>query len=194
MHDQEIDGYIADNQFRKRDPRFKTAQRHKPVDPSDGQSKFTIQDFDYDPGKGTCTCPAGHTMWPKGRNNRIGQDIYVKFQAYQHDCKDCPLKARCLRTPKQSTARQVAFRRKSGPRTRQQQLIEQMKDKIDSIRGRAIYSQRLGTVEPVFGNITHAIGFKRFSLRGKKKVTGQWQLIAMIHNIFKVHRMAWNGA
>ena len=80
-----------------------------------------------------------------------------------------------------------------GPKTRQQQLIEQMKDKIDGDRGRAIYSRRLGTVEPVFGNITHAIGFKRFSLRGKKKVNGQWQLITMIHNIFKVHRMAWQG-
>lgn len=193
LADQEIDGYIADNQFRKRDPRFKTADRHRPENSSDEPSKFAVEDFKYDARKGTCTCPAGNAMWPKGSNNRIGQGIYVKFQAYQSDCQACPLRSRCLRTENQATARQVAFRRQTGAKTRQQQLIEQMKDKIDSDRGRAIYSQRLGAVEPVFGNITHAIGFKRFSLRGKKKVNGQWQLITMIHNIFKVHRMAWQG-
>jgi hypothetical protein len=69
-----------------------------------------------------------------------------------------------------------------------------MKQKIDSAMGRHIYSQRLGTVEPVFGNITSSIGFKRFSLRGKQKVNGQWQLISMIHNILKIHRYAWNGS
>ena len=48
--------------------------------------------------------------------------------------------------------------------------LERMKRKIDSVRGRHIYSHRLGIVEPVFGNITAAIGIKRFSLRGREKV------------------------
>jgi len=67
-------------------------------------------------------------------------------------------------------------------------LIEKMKEKIDSASGRHIYSQRLGTVEPVFGHITEAIGIKRFSLRGKKKVNAQWRLMGLIHNLFKIHR------
>ena len=66
-----------------------------------------------------------------------------------------------------------------------------MKQKLDSNRGRFIYSQRLGTVEPVFGNITEMIGIKRFSLRGKTKVNAQWQLMTMIHNIGKIHRYGW---
>ena len=48
-----------------------------------------------------------------------------------------------------------------------------MKRKIDSAKGRCIYSQRLGTVEPAFGYITDAIGFKRFGLRGREKVNAQ---------------------
>ena len=52
---------------------------------------------------------------------------------------------------------------------------------------RHICSQRLGTVEPVFGHLTDAIGIRRFSLRGKRKVGGQWKLM-MLHNMFKIHR------
>ena len=66
-----------------------------------------------------------------------------------------------------------------------------MKQKIDSDKGRAIYSRRLGTVEPVFANITEMIGIKRFSLRGRDKVNAQWQWMTMVHNIFKLHRYAW---
>jgi hypothetical protein len=114
----------------------------------------------------------------------------MQFQAYEKDCPHCPLKQRCLRNPKQTTPRQIHVKlgiteqRKAG-------LIEQMKQKIDSTRGRYIYSQRLGTVEPVFGHITEAIGIKRFSHRGKRKVDGQWKLLMMLHNMLKIHRYGW---
>ena len=67
-------------------------------------------------------------------------------------------------------------------------LLEPMVEKIDSTLGRHIYSMRLGIVEPVFGYINDAIGIKRFSLRGKKKVNAQWQLLNMLYNLTKVHR------
>jgi len=60
-----------------------------------------------------------------------------------------------------------------------------------SPQGRHVYSQRLGTVEPVFGHITDAIGIKRFTLRGKKKVDGQWKLMMALHNLLKIHRYGW---
>ena len=61
-----------------------------------------------------------------------------------------------------------------------------MKRKIDSPTGRHIYGQRLGTVEPVFGNIESTHGMNRFTLRGTEKVNGQWQLYAIVHNIGKI--------
>ncbi len=66
-----------------------------------------------------------------------------------------------------------------------------MKEKIDSPKERAVYSQRLGTAEPVFGNITEMIGIKRFSVTGKKKANAQWHLMAMIHNLLKIHRYGY---
>jgi Transposase DDE domain len=42
----------------------------------------------------------------------------------------------------------------------------------------------------VFANITHALGLKRFTLRGKRKVDGQWKLYCIVHNLLKIHRYA----
>ena len=46
----------------------------------------------------------------------------------------------------------------------------------------------VGTVEPVFGNLTYNKGLRRFSLRGKPKVDTQWKLFCLVHNIGKIHR------
>ncbi len=65
-------------------------------------------------------------------------------------------------------------------------VIDKMKAKIDSFSGRREYSQRLGTIEPVFGNITVNKGMNRFTLRGQEKVNAQWQLFCLVHNIEKL--------
>lgn len=193
LNDHQLDGYIADTGFRARDPRFKTYQRHKSPKRLKPKEKFTVDDFNVNKKDKTCICPAGNPMWLKCRDAKVGHHRFMQFQAYEKDCPACPFKSKCLKSTKQTTPRQVNVRlgiteeRKDG-------LIEKMKQKIDSPQGRDIYSQRLGTVEPVFGNITSNIGIKRFSLRGKQKVNAQWQLMATIHNIFKLHRYAWNGA
>ena len=48
-----------------------------------------------------------------------------------------------------------------------------MRAAIDSTRGRRLYSQRMGTVEPVFANIRHNKRLHRFNLRGKCKVNSK---------------------
>lgn len=69
---------------------------------------------------------------------------------------------------------------------------ERMRQRIDSDDGRERYGQRLGVVEPVFGNLRHNKGLDRFTLRGQIKVDGQWKLFALVHNIEKLakHRNA----
>ena len=191
LDENEIDGYIADTGFRSRDPRFKDYKQHKPKDRLKPKRRFTVEDFNIDIEKQTCVCPAGKTMWLKASKARIKQIEFMQFQAYEKDCPTCPLKEQCLRNKNQTTPRQVNI--KLGmTKQKQNSVLEKMKQKIDSVKGRVIYSQRLGTVEPVFGNINTMIGFKRFSLRGKTKVNAQWQLISMVHNILKIHRYGWN--
>ena len=60
---------------------------------------------------------------------------------------------------------------------------ERMRQAIDSSRGRQLYSQRIGTVKPVFGNIRHNKHLTRLNQRGRIKVNTQWNLYCMVHNI-----------
>jgi len=61
-----------------------------------------------------------------------------------------------------------------------------MKQKIDTVEGRAIYGQRLANVEPVFGNIRAQKRLDRFTLRGRGKINIQWRLYCLVHNIEKI--------
>ena len=187
LNEEKVDGYIADTGFRSRDPRFQSAERHRSKNRVKQKRSFSVDEFHFDPKKRTVRCPAGHLMWLKCSRARIGRYLFLQFQAHKADCEGCELRKNCLRTETQKTPRLVNIRvEKTGS-----SLLDRMKRKIDSVGGRHIYGHRLGTVEPVFGNITSALGIKRFSLRGREKVNGQWRLMTMIHNITKIHRYGW---
>jgi transposase len=68
---------------------------------------------------------------------------------------------------------------------------EKMQAKLRTARGRAVYGLRKGLVEPVFGQIKGARGFRRFSLRGLEKVRGEWRLVCLTHNLLKVWRYGY---
>jgi len=58
-----------------------------------------------------------------------------------------------------------------------------MSHRLKTKAGRAHYALRKQTIEPVFGIIKSVMGFRRFSLRGLKKVTGEWTLVCMAWNL-----------
>jgi hypothetical protein len=65
-------------------------------------------------------------------------------------------------------------------------LIERMRRKLRTQRGKKRYALRMETVEPVLGQIKQARGFRQFLLRGLRKVKGEWQLICTGHNLLKL--------
>lgn len=65
---------------------------------------------------------------------------------------------------------------------------ERMARKVRTKKGRATYSKRKHIVEPVFGQIKEARGFRRFSLRGLENVTCEWDIVCLTHNILKLFR------
>ena len=77
-----------------------------------------------------------------------------------------------------------------GMRHQETSAVQQMIERFDTMRGRFFYSRRMGTVEPVFANITHTLGLDRFTLRGREKVDTQWKLFCVVHNIGKIARYA----
>ena len=113
----------------------------------------------------------------------------MKFRAPKNACRPCHLRTQCLKHPDRSEVRQVHFFSGQAP-NQPETFTSKMKRKIDSAMGRAIYGRRLGTVEPVFANITRMLGLNRFTLRSKRKVNTQWLLYCLVHNIGKIHRYA----
>jgi len=66
---------------------------------------------------------------------------------------------------------------------------EKMAHRVATKEGRARYKQRQQTIEPVFGIIKEAIGFRRFSLRGQGKVALEWTLVCVAYNLRRLHRL-----
>ena len=180
---ENVDGYIADKRFRSRDPRFKDYKRFKPK--SKQRKYFSPADFCYDEANNSCHCPAGKKLWLSTPNTVMGAHIYHRFEGYLNDCRQCALQQRCMRKPPKDRGRQVSVRigevKQPAPN-----LLQQMLEKIDSRKGRHIYSKRIGAVEPVFGNINTNKRLNRFTLRGKTKVNAQWLMYCMVHNIEKI--------
>jgi transposase len=184
-----VDAYVPDPQFRKRDVRFKDADRHRrSVDKRHEKYKskkrwFSVEDFRMDDSTGKLICPAGEALYRNGKNFQTQEGyIATSYKAPKKACSGCHLRPKCLRYPEKTSTRQVRIFHGKRPGS----ITDKMKAKIDTEQGRKIYSKRLGIVEPVFGNIRSCKRMDRFTLRGKVKVNIQWQLYCLVHNIEKI--------
>ena len=68
-------------------------------------------------------------------------------------------------------------------------VAEWMREKLRVPEGRQIYARRKAIVEPVFGQAKEGRAFRRFSFRGYDKVTAEWALICLTHNLLKLFRV-----
>jgi hypothetical protein len=188
-----IPALTADNQMRKRDQRFAQHARHKAKpDPLHDKSStqaaraglFRPSDFLLDAQSNSAICPAGQRLYSNGSRCKINGREAHKYTGTKAGCGGCALRDQCLRHPDRTLVRQVYFfEQGKGEAHAATQL---MKEAIESLQGRGLYSQRIGTVEPVFGNIRHNKRMNRFTVRGKAKVSTQWNLYCMVHNIEKI--------
>ena len=76
-----------------------------------------------------------------------------------------------------------------GPLPKGATRVDRMKRKLKTKAGKAVYAARKAIVEPVFGQIKQARGFRQFLLRGIDKVRGEWSLVCLTHNILKIYRL-----
>ena len=76
-----------------------------------------------------------------------------------------------------------------GPLSKEATRVDRMRRKLRTKAGKAVYAARKAIVEPVFGQIKQARGFRQFLLRGIDKVRGEWSLVCLTHNILKMYRV-----
>ena len=80
----------------------------------------------------------------------------------------------------------------TGPPQAEVGVAERMRQKLRTVEGRAVYKMRKAVVEPVFGQIKEARGFRKFLLRGLEKVQAEWKLICATHNLWKLFHSGWS--
>jgi len=175
--DEGLDAFIPDRDFRKRDPRFATQQRHQPRQ----KKRFVLKDFHHEQCTDTYVCPGGKTLGLQVKRWSDRGNIYRRYVAQETDCSSCPLREKCI---SRKNARRKCLTVPIGAEPTN--LTKKMIEKVDSERGKQIYPQRMAIVEPVFGNIRTQKRMDRFTLRGKIKVTIQWMLSCLVHNMEKI--------
>jgi hypothetical protein len=169
----EVEVLIPDQQFRKRDPHF---EGHG------GKGRFTREAFTHNKDENSYTCPNGKTLVYKG-HVQLNRNSGDKYQAKSADCKICPLLEKCIasRGGGKNPLRTLYI----ADAKYEENLSDKMKEKIDDPVYRTLYGRRMQIVEPCFSDITYCKGMDRFTLRGKIKVTAQWLLYCIVHNIGK---------
>jgi len=199
--DEKIDAYIPDTGFRKRDERYKNQSRFKdgvtkPPKKKVGPAKpeiFSWEEFEYDDEAGKYKCPNGKYLNQQSLNHKVRNKVYHYYRAREADCRECLLRSKCL-ARKNGKARALLI--PLGyieDKEKRLNLSQKMKEKIDSTEGKAIYSKRLATVEPVFANIRSQKRMDRFTYRSKVKVNVQWMLYCLVHNIEKMAHYGYAG-
>ena len=92
------------------------------------------------------------------------------------NCMSCPLFGHCTTNKAGRSISRHPY---------EKELLE-MRRKLDSESGKAIYGQRKHVVEPPFGHIKSIMGFTSFMLRGLEKVKGEFKLVSIAHNLRKI--------
>ncbi|MFC1582992.1 IS1182 family transposase, partial [Planctomycetota bacterium] len=176
----EVDAYVPDHRFRKRDERF-SAKKTYPEQKLAKRTKFTQDEFAYDPEQDAYICPAGKPLRLNARNHKRKGKRVNMYRSTEQQCGGCQCRKKCL-WGKVGKYRTLVITIGHDEKN----ICHRMRDKIDTEAGKKIYEKRLGIVEPVFANIRHHKKLDRFTLRGKKKVDVQWMLYCLVHNIEKI--------
>jgi len=172
---EKLDAYIPDPKFRKRDDRYEEQQRFKDGvnrRPKKGEEKkkvspqmFQLSDFIHQEDNDTYLCPNGKVLHLKVRRHYMRHRVYRHYESRQGDCIGCPFREKCMSKPTTKVKHLLIPLKRSEQKNRDgtTNILQRMKDKIDSPEGKAIYSRRLGNVEPVFANIRSQKRMDRFT-------------------------------
>lgn len=167
LQQEKIENYLKYNTF------------HKEQTLKYQQDRFRAEHFPYDPEKNEFRCPADQAMIYLNAKEYTTDNGYIgQYDLYECvDCSQCALKPDCTRA-KGNRQMQVNWNLR--------RLRTQARRNLQSEEGKQLRSRRGVEVESVFGHIKHNMRFRRFMLRGLEKVTTEWGLICLAHNMKKL--------
>ena len=153
---------------------------HKEQKKSFQSKKYNWQNMKYDRNKNEFICLNGKKLIYKyTKIEKTGTGYPQKVRVYEcEDCSNCPNKEECT---KAKGNRRIEFNKKLWL------LKKETKKNLLSEKGVEMRGKRAEYAERVFGQIKWNMGFKRFLLRGLKKVNIEWGLLCLAFNIKKMH-------
>ena len=167
LNKEKIESYVKYNQFYREQKRS-----HK-------KNKYRLENFKYDIKEDKFSCPEGEILeykFSRSRKTDNGYDYETKIYE-SNNCNKCPQKQQCC---------QGKYNRRIEDNYKLNKYRTKEKEKLLSPFGLELRKQRATDVETVFGQIKGNMGFKRFMLRGIKKVNIETGLISLAHNIKKL--------
>lgn len=130
---------------------------------------FNRADFTYDKGKNIYTCPAGKTL---KTTQRVPTDDTYRYLASTHDCRSCPLKAKCCpNTPQRKIPRDINEAARD--------IARSLVGTTDFVRS---WDERK-KVEMRFAHLKTHHRFERMRLRGLSGARDEFHLAAIVQNL-----------
>jgi len=150
------------------------------------ENQFLKDNFYYDPISDTYSCPNDELLTLRTTYTKTHPRTGYKTEFKQYECTNC---SECV------FYKQCCKSEKGANRTiKVDEKLEQYKVKaranLKSDQGIILRKKRSIEIESCFGDIKHNMGFRRFQVRGLQKVKTEISLIAMAHNLRKVHLKA----
>lgn len=167
MQEEDIDAYVKYNMFHAEQKRKRKS------------NPFLVQNMFYNKQGDFYVCPMGqHLTFLKYKNakSELGFES-IKSLYVSKNCKGCPLRGMCHNSANDYRTIEVNHANDS--------YREQARDRLNSERGLFHRSMRPIEPEAVFGHIKFNHGFRRFKLKSIAKVTVEFGLVALAHNLRK---------
>jgi transposase len=140
------------------------------------------QNFSYDENTDTYYCTMGRPfVFLYEKNSKSDNDYKSRVRVYEClNCSGCPHRERCVKAEYDFANRRIYINRRLN------ELKQNAKELLLSDMGKEMRSKRPVEVETVFGNIKGNFGVRRFMLRGLQKVSIEWGLCSIAHNMRKM--------
>lgn len=145
---------------------------------------FCKDNFPYDPLTDSYECPNGLRLVFKGKHQQTNKRTGYRSLIKEYECTDCtgcPFYQQCCKSTR-GEKRTIQVNEKL------EDYKQQARQNLGTEKGIRLKKQRSIEIESCFGDIKHNMGFRRFHLRGLKKVKTEITLVAMAHNLRKVYR------
>ncbi|NBH15661.1 IS1182 family transposase [Lachnospiraceae bacterium] len=147
-----------------------------------------VENMDYDTEKDCYICKNGKELRLSGTRKNKSKTGYVSEKSIYtcEDCQGCPYKQECIKgnhcyTPLEERTKNLQVSRKF------KEQRESGLERILTDEGCELRMNRSIQVEGSFGELKQDMGFRRFLCRGTQNVLAESILLAMAHNINKLH-------